>query len=77
MKTLLCAKILARDDNFIPRLGFIRFDFGDSRALTLIADRVSFDFSGIEPLDRFCTVESESCAVNHGAWLLRVRDGDG
>ncbi len=72
MKTLLCAEILAGDDDFVARLGFVRFDLGDPWALAPIADRVSFDFCGIGPLDRFGIVEGKSCAINDRPWFLRV-----
>ena len=65
MKTLLRAEILAGNDDFVARLGFVRLDLGDPWALAPVADRVPFDFRGIGPLDRFGTVEGESCAINH------------
>ena len=77
MKTLFRAEILTGYDNSVARLGFVRFDLGDPWALALVADRVPFDFCGIEPLDRFGTVEGKSCAINHRAWLLRVGYGHG
>ena len=77
MKTFLRAEILAGDDDFVARFGFVRLDLGDPWALALVAYRVSFDFCGIEPLDRFCTVEGKSCAINHRAWLLRMGYGYG
>ena len=77
MKTFLCAEMLAGDDNFVARFGLVRFDLGNSWALALVADRVPFDFCGIEALDRFGTVEAKSCAINHRAWLLRVGYGQG
>jgi hypothetical protein len=53
MKTLFGAEILAGDDDFVARLGFVRLDLGYPWALAPIADRIPFDFRGIEPLDRF------------------------
>ena len=66
-KTLLRAEILACDDDFVARLGFVRLDLSDAWAFAPIADEVPLDFCGIKPLDRFGIVEGESCAINHCA----------
>jgi hypothetical protein len=52
MEALLRAEILTGDNNFDARFGFVWFNLGDPWALALVADRVSFDFCGIKPLDR-------------------------
>ena len=75
MKTLLRAKILSGDDNFVSRFDFVRFDLGDPWTLAPIADRVSFEFCSIGPLNRFSIVEGKSCAINDRPWLLRVGYG--
>src|SRR6185295_13174972 len=70
MKTLLRAKVLAGDEDFLARFGLVRFDLGDPWALIPIADRVSFDFCSIGPLDRFGIVEGKSCAINNCPILI-------
>jgi hypothetical protein len=72
MEALLRAEILTGDNNFDARFDFVWFNLGDSWALALVADRVSFDFCGIEPLDRLYAIEGEACAIYDRAWLLRV-----
>ena len=44
MKTLLCAEMLAGNDDCVAWLGFVRLDFGDPWALAPVADGVPFDF---------------------------------
>jgi hypothetical protein len=77
MKTLLCAEMLAGNDDFIAWLGFVRLDFGDPWALVPVTDGVPFDFPCVGSFDRFSIVEGESGTVHYRAWFLCEGNRDG